>query len=57
MKRMVLVWFMSICFIGAVSAQTITVKSDRSLDTDFNEYKTFYWASQVDSWRRGRWRK
>jgi hypothetical protein len=50
MKRMVLVWFMSICFIGAVSAQTITVKSDRSLDTDFNDYKTFYWASQVDSW-------
>lgn len=30
-------------------AQTITVASDRKLDTDFSKYKTFGWASQVDS--------
>lgn len=34
----------------AANAQSITVNSDRSLDTDFSNYKTFYWASQVDSW-------
>ena len=50
MKKIMCVWFISLCFIGAASAQTITVESDRVLDTDFSEYKTFYWASQVDSW-------
>lgn len=50
MKRIVLVCLMSVGFICATNAQTIKVESDRNLDTDFSEYKTFYWASQVDSW-------
>jgi len=32
------------------TAQSITVKSDRSPDTDFSAYKTFYWSSQADAW-------
>jgi len=37
-------------FLGAVcaDAQSITVKSDKKLNTDFSRYKTFYWSSQVD---------
>lgn len=50
MKRLLWIWLLSVCFTGAANAQSITVKSDRSLDTDFSKYKTFYWASQVDSW-------
>ena len=50
MKKIMWVWLLSLCFIGTVKAQTITVESDRVLDADFSEYKTFYWASQVDSW-------
>lgn len=50
MKKIMWVWLLSLCFIGASRAQTITVESDRALDTDFSKYKTFYWASQVDSW-------
>jgi hypothetical protein len=30
-------------------AQNITVQADKQLNTDFSKYKTFYWASQVDS--------
>lgn len=30
-------------------AQSITVASDRDPKTDFSKYKTFYWASQIDS--------
>lgn len=41
------------CFILMTSvlfAQQITVKGDRSnTDTDFSQYKTFYWASHVDN--------
>lgn len=50
MKKIMLVWLLSVCFLGVAKAQSITVASDRALDTDFSEYKTFYWASQVDSW-------
>lgn len=50
MKRLLWIWLLSVCFIGAGNAQNITVNSDRSLDADFSKYKTFYWASQVDSW-------
>ena len=50
MKKMMWVWLVSLCCIGATNAQTITVESDRALDTDFSEYKSFYWASQVDTW-------
>lgn len=32
-----------------VNAQSITVASDRDLDADFSEYKTFSWTSQVDN--------
>lgn len=50
MRKMVLIGLLVIGFLGTAKAQAITVESDRSLDTDFSEYKTFYWASQVDSW-------
>lgn len=30
-------------------AQNITVQANRNMDTDFDEYKTFHWASHVDS--------
>lgn len=29
-------------------AQTITIESNKKLNTDFSKYKTFTWASQVD---------
>lgn len=41
---------MSVGFIFAVNGQNITVKSDRSLDTEFDNYKSFYWSSQADAW-------
>lgn len=41
---------MSVGFIFAVNGQNITVKSDRSLDTEFDSYKSFYWSSQADAW-------
>src|SRR5688500_1034344 len=50
MKKVMWICLMSIGFSIAVNAQTITVKSDRVQDSDFSDYKTFYWASQVDSW-------
>lgn len=30
-------------------AQNVTVDTDRKLNTDFNKYKTYTWASQVDN--------
>jgi hypothetical protein len=48
MKKIMWVLLVMICGLGA-KAQSITVKSDQALDTDFSKYKTFYWASQVDS--------
>jgi hypothetical protein len=50
MKKMIWAASLIICFTGAVSAQTITVKSDRDPDADLTKYKTFYWSSQADSW-------
>jgi len=41
---------MSVAFTAAVNAQGITVKSDRALDADLSNYKTFYWSSQADAW-------
>jgi hypothetical protein len=41
---------MSVGCVLAANAQQIRVESDRSLDTDFSEYKTFYWSSQADEW-------
>src|SRR5687767_314613 len=35
--------------IASTYAQSITVASDRRVDTDFSKYKTFYFASQVDN--------
>jgi hypothetical protein len=49
MKKIMWGWLMSVFVIGAANAQTITVESDRVLDTDFSGYKTFTLASQVDS--------
>jgi hypothetical protein len=50
MKRIMCAWLMSVGFIFAVNAQGITVKADQSLDTDFSDFKTFYWSSQADAW-------
>ncbi len=50
MKKMIWGGLLAMLFAGAVNAQSITVKSDRDLDTDFSKYKTFYWSSQVDTW-------
>lgn len=41
---------MSVGVVFAGNAQSITVKADRQLDTDFSQYKTFYWSSQADQW-------
>ena len=40
---------MSVGIIFGAHAQSITVESDRVLDTDFDKYKTFAMSSQVDS--------
>lgn len=50
MKRVMSSWFLSVVCIVAVNAQSITVQSDQSLETDFSNYKTFYWSSQADAW-------
>lgn len=50
MRKIMCAGLMFICFAGAATAQSITVKSDHALDADFSKYKTFYWSSQVDSW-------
>ncbi|MGA0557372.1 DUF4136 domain-containing protein [Larkinella sp. VNQ87] len=34
---------------GLTQAQNITVDADKKLNTDFSKYKTYAWASQVDS--------
>jgi hypothetical protein len=47
MKRAVAVCIV-VLGITSTYAQSITVASDRRMDTDFSKYKTFYWASQVD---------
>lgn len=49
MKKIILGWLMSVFVVGAAHAQTITVESDRVLDTDFSKYKTFGMASHIDS--------
>jgi hypothetical protein len=41
--------FLMLLGIAYVHAQTITVASDRNIDTDFTKYKTFFWSSQVDN--------
>jgi hypothetical protein len=50
MKKVMMICLMSVGCMVAANAQTIRVESDRSLDTDFSNYKTFYWSSQVDQW-------
>lgn len=50
MKRMVSLWLLSVGVVYGLNAQSITVKSDRSLDTDLSKYKTFYFSSQADAW-------
>jgi hypothetical protein len=46
-------WMVSMVVIGItsvnLSAQSITVASDRNPDTDFTKYKTYDFASQVDN--------
>jgi Domain of unknown function (DUF4136) len=50
MKKIMCLCLMSVAFICASNAQTISVHSDRALNTDFSKYKTFYWSSQADAW-------
>lgn len=50
MKKILSVLLLSAGMICAAHAQNITVKSDRSLDTDFSKYTSFYWSSQADAW-------
>lgn len=49
MKKIMWVGLVLVGFAFTANAQSITVKSDQALETDFNKYKTFAWASQVDS--------
>lgn len=41
---------MTVGFVCAVNAQTITVRADEKLNTDFTKYKSFYFSSQADAW-------
>ena len=50
MKRIMLGFLMSVGIIFSGNAQSVTVESDRNIDTDFSEFKTFYWSSQADQW-------
>jgi hypothetical protein len=50
MKKIMWIGLMMVGFNFSTKAQTITVESDRAIDVDFNKYKSFYWASQVDAW-------
>lgn len=50
MKRITWVFLVSLGAMINADAQTITVESDRRLEKDFSEYKTFYWSSQADAW-------
>src|SRR5688572_16740688 len=50
MKRIMCALLLSVGMIFTAGAQSITVESDQSLDTDFRNYKTFYWSSQADAW-------
>ena len=50
MKRMMSLWLLSVGLVYGLNAQGITVKSDRSLDTDLSKYNTFYFSSQADAW-------
>ncbi|HYG19977.1 MAG TPA: DUF4136 domain-containing protein [Ohtaekwangia sp.] len=47
-KKSFMLSLLMIGIISAINAQEITVKGDRELGTDFGQFKTFYWASQVD---------
>lgn len=49
MRKTMCLCLMLVGFLG-LHAQSITVESDRSLDTDLSKYKTFYWSSQADAW-------
>ena len=50
MKKRMLICLMLAGVVFAGNAQSITVASDRQLETDFSQYKTFYWSSHVDQW-------
>jgi hypothetical protein len=50
MKKFMYFCLISVGLVLTSNAQTITVESDRSLDTDFSNFKTFYWSSQADAW-------
>lgn len=46
-KVTLLIWLLLIAGWGR--AQTVTVDADKKLNHDFSKYKTYAWASQVDS--------
>jgi len=48
MNKIMGVWLMSVVLIFSANAQII-VESDQVANADFSKYKTYSWASQVDS--------
>ena len=50
MRKLVCVWLLSVGFLCAANAQSVTVQADEKLDTDFSKFKTFYFSSQADAW-------
>ena len=49
MKKAVMVWVLSVGMSCAFAQSNITVESDIDNEVDFSNYKTFSWASNVDS--------
>lgn len=47
--KTILISIALLLFASVSWAQNITVDADKKLNTDFSKYKTYMWASQVDS--------
>ncbi len=41
---------MSVVAVGSANAQSIRVEADKTLDTDFGKYESFYFSTQADAW-------
>lgn len=41
---------MSVVVVGSANAQNIRVEADKTLDTDFGKYESFYFSTQADAW-------
>ena len=50
MKKTIMLTAILVVMAASVTlAQNITIDADKKLNTDFSKYKTYTWASQVDS--------